>query len=106
MVNQPDTSNNLAIDTKGFEGLRRSAQDKSPEALKQASKQFESLFLNMVMKSMREAAPQDGFMDNGQTRMYTTMLDQQLTQTMANRGVGLADMLVKQSTEMAALTRR
>jgi flagellar protein FlgJ len=88
--------NGLAIDTKGFDGLRRAAQDNSPEALKQASKQFESVFLNMIMKSMREATPQDGVMDNDQTRMYTTMLDQQLTQSMANRGVGLADMLVKQ----------
>ena len=96
MVNQPNSLNGLAIDTKGVDGLRRSAQDKSPEALKQASKQFEALFLNMIMKSMREAAPQDGFMDNDQTRMYTTMLDQQLTQNMASRGVGLADMLVKQ----------
>jgi flagellar protein FlgJ len=95
MANQP-TVNGLSIDPKGFDALRRSAQDKSPEALKAASKQFEALFLNMVMKSMREATPQDGMMDNDQTKMYTAMLDQQLSQSMSNRGVGLADMLVKQ----------
>jgi flagellar protein FlgJ len=101
MVNDPNSLNGLAIDTKGVDSLRRSARDNSPEALKEASKQFEALFLNMMMKSMRQAAPQDGIMDNEQTRMYTTMLDQQLTQNMAKRGVGLADMLVKQlSTAM------
>lgn len=101
MVNEPNSLSGLAIDTKGVDSLRRSARDNSPEALKEASKQFEALFLNMMMKSMRQAAPQDGFMDNEQTRMYTTMLDQQLTQNMAKRGIGLADMLVKQlSTTM------
>ncbi|RJG05942.1 flagellar assembly peptidoglycan hydrolase FlgJ [Noviherbaspirillum cavernae] len=96
MINLPNSSNSLAIDTKSVESLRQSAKQNSPEALKEASKQFESLFLNMVMKSMREASPKEGLFDNEQSRMYTSMLDQQLSQTMANRGVGLADMLVRQ----------
>jgi flagellar protein FlgJ len=48
------------------------------------------------LKSMRDATPQDGPMDNDQTRMFTSMLDQQMSQNMANRGVGLADALVRQ----------
>jgi flagellar protein FlgJ len=48
------------------------------------------------MKSMREATPQDGMLDSDQTRMYTSMLDQQLTQRMASRGIGLADVMVRQ----------
>lgn len=96
MLNPSNTSQNLAIDTKGVETLRQSARQNSPEALKESAKQFEALFMNMIMKSMREASPQDGMFDNEQTKMYTSMLDQQLSQNFANRGVGLADMLVKQ----------
>ena len=52
--------------------------------------------MNMLMKSMREATPQDGMFDSEQTRMYTSMLDQQLTQRMASRGIGLAEVMVRQ----------
>jgi flagellar protein FlgJ len=50
----------------------------------------------MMMKSMRDATPQDGMLDSQQTKMFTGMLDQQMSQNMAKRGIGLADMLVRQ----------
>ncbi|MDO8350824.1 MAG: flagellar assembly peptidoglycan hydrolase FlgJ, partial [Gallionella sp.] len=50
----------------------------------------------MMLKSMREATPQDSMMDSDQTRMFTGMLDQQLAQSMSTRGIGLADMMVRQ----------
>ncbi len=96
MITPTDPSQNLAIDTQGLAELRRSAQQNSPDALKSAAKQFEALFMNMIMKSMREASPQEGIFDNDQSRMYTSMLDQQISQNLANRGVGLADMLIRQ----------
>ncbi len=96
MISPTDPSASLAIDAKGVESLKQSARQNSPEALKAAAKQFEALFMNMIMKSMREATPQDGMFDNDQSRMYMSMLDQQMSQNLANRGVGLADMLVRQ----------
>jgi len=48
------------------------------------------------MKSMRDATPQDGMMDSQQTKMFTTMLDQQTSQSIAKKGMGLADVLVRQ----------
>jgi flagellar protein FlgJ len=54
------------------------------------------------MKSMREATPTDGMTDNEQTKTFTTMLDSQLSQTMAKRGMGLADMLVRQMSSQTA----
>jgi flagellar protein FlgJ len=57
------------------------------------------MFINMMMKSMRDATPQDGMMDSQQTKMFTTMLDQQMSQNMAKRGIGLADMLMRQLTK-------
>jgi flagellar protein FlgJ len=96
MITPANPSQNLAIDTKGLAELRQSARQKSPEALKAAAKQFEALFMNMIMKSMREASLQESIVDNDQSRMYTSMLDQQLSQNLANRGLGLADMLMRQ----------
>ena len=86
----------LAADANSLNSLRSAAATQSPEALKGAAKQFEALFLNMMLKSMRDATPQDGMFDSPQTKMFTSMLDQQLSQNMAQRGVGLADMLVRQ----------
>lgn len=96
MINRINSADNLAIDSKGLDSLRQSARQNSPDALKSAAKQFEALFMNMVMKSMREASPQDGMFDNDQSRMYTSMLDQQLSQHLSGRGVGLADVLIRQ----------
>jgi flagellar protein FlgJ len=96
MVNRIDTSNNFAADVKDIGKLRQAAKENSPEALKATAKQFEALFMNMVLKSMREATPQEGVFDSQQSKMYTSMFDQQLSQTMASRGVGLADVLVRQ----------
>jgi flagellar protein FlgJ len=86
----------LAADANSLNSLRSAAATQSPESLKGAAKQFEALFLNMMLKSMRDATPQDGMFDSPQTKMFTSMLDQQLSQNMAQRGVGLADMLVRQ----------
>jgi flagellar protein FlgJ len=91
-----NSSSSLAIDAKGVENLKQAARQNSPEALKGAAKQFEALFMNMMMKSMRDATPQDGMFDSQQSRMYTSMLDQQISQNLASRGIGLADMLIRQ----------
>ena len=96
MANPLDTSAKLALDTQGLEQLRAQAKHSPDQALKAAAQQFESAFLNMMLKSMREATPQDGIFESEQTKMFTGMLDQQLAQSMSSRGVGLADMMVKQ----------
>jgi flagellar protein FlgJ len=92
----PDLSAKFALDTNSLGDLKQSAKAGSPEALKGAATQFESMFVNMMMKSMRDATPQDGPMDSQETRTFTTMLDQQMSQKLAKRGIGLADVLVRQ----------
>ena len=96
-----DLSGKFALDTKGLGDLKQSAKTGSPEALKGAATQFESMFINMMMKSMRAATPQDGPMDSQETKTFTSMLDQQMSQKLAKRGVGLADVLVRQLNTQA-----
>lgn len=96
MVNRTDASAKLALDMQSLEQLRAQAKHSPDQALKAAAQQFEAVFLNMMLKSMREASPQNGMFDSEQTRMFTSILDQQLAQNMASRGVGLADIMVRQ----------
>jgi flagellar protein FlgJ len=91
-----DQTSKLALDTNSLNGLKNSAKAGTPAAMKEAATQFEAMFINMMMKSMRDATPQEGMLDNQQTKTFTTMLDQQTSQNLAKRGVGLADVLVRQ----------
>lgn len=99
----PTISASLDANGKDISSLRRSAKENSPEALKGALKQFEALFVNMMLKSMRNATPQDGIFDSEQTKMYTSMLDQELSQNFAKRGIGLADAMLRQMTRNGAV---
>lgn len=54
------TPSTLAFDSQGLDALRAKAKTNPAESAAAAAKQFESLFLGMVMKSMRAATPQDG----------------------------------------------
>ncbi|WP_137719216.1 flagellar assembly peptidoglycan hydrolase FlgJ [Methylobacillus flagellatus] len=92
----PAATGQLAADAGSLEALKRSARSNAPEAIKATAVQFEAMFVNMMLKSMRDASPQDGVLDNEQTRTFTSMLDQQLSQSMAKRGLGLADVLARQ----------
>jgi peptidoglycan hydrolase FlgJ len=96
MISQTDLSGKFAYDTKGLDQLRQTARKDAPEALRSTAQQFEALFLNMVMKSMRDATPKEDLFGSEQEKMMTGMLDQQLSQNLAKRGVGLADALVLQ----------
>ncbi|UJP06446.1 MAG: flagellar assembly peptidoglycan hydrolase FlgJ [Nitrosomonas sp.] len=96
MVISPDISSKLAIDAKSLDDLQVLAKKDPDEALRKAAQQFEALFLNMLLKSMREATPKDGLLDSQQTQFYTQMYDQQLTQHLSVKGIGIADIMVQQ----------
>lgn len=96
MIDATELSGKLAFDANSLNKLKVSAKDQSPESIKEVAKQFEALFLNMVMKSMRAATPQDGVFDNEQSRTFTAMLDQQLSNNVSAKGVGLAEVLARQ----------
>jgi len=93
-------SSSFALDANGLAALKRQATDTSGDgqkkALKAAAGQFEAVFMNMLLKTMRDSMPKDGMLDSDTTRTYTSMFDQQLAQKMSQKGMGLADMIVKQ----------
>ncbi|MBC7624016.1 MAG: flagellar assembly peptidoglycan hydrolase FlgJ [Aeromicrobium sp.] len=86
----------LSFDARSLGDLKRSAASQQSGAIKETAKQFEVLFTNMLMKSMRDASPKDGMMSSSAGDMYTGMLDQQFAQKIASRGTGLADVIARQ----------
>jgi flagellar protein FlgJ len=96
MINSANTTDNLVLDTNSLSQLKRDAKENSPDAIKGVAKQFEAIFMNMMLKSMRDATPQDSPFDNEQSRTFTSMLDQQLSSNLASKGLGLADVLARQ----------
>jgi len=92
--------NSNVLDTHNLDSLRKRALGNDETALKEVAKQFESLFTNMLMKSMREANAAfetDSPMNNNYTQFYRDMQDKQMAADMSQTGsLGLADVIVKQ----------
>jgi flagellar protein FlgJ len=77
--------------------LKNEAKNNSPEAIKEVAKQFESVFVGMMLKSMRQASLAEGILDSSQSDFYRDMYDQQLSVNLsAEGGMGLADLIEKQ----------
>jgi len=99
MINNTDLSGKVAFDANSLNSLKSAAKENSPEAIKGVAKQFEAIFMNMMLKSMREASSQDNPFDNEQSRTFTSMLDQQLSSNLASKGLGLSDVLIRQLSQ-------
>ncbi len=98
MINSYDPTNKLAIDSKSVEDIRLLSKKDEQKALKEVAQQFEAIFLNMMLKSMREATSKGDLFNSQQTEFYTQMFDQQLAQDLSKNGLGLADIMVQQLT--------
>lgn len=79
-----------------IEALRGTAAKDPKAAVQAAAKQFESLFMQELMKSMRASTMQSGLLDNNATAMGTEMLDQQFAQKLSGMPGGLAAQIAKQ----------
>ena len=97
-----DLSQRFALDVQGFDALRAQAAASPQQSLKGVAKQFDAVFLQMMLKSMREATPQDSPLDSRDGAQFTSMLDEQLAQQMSSKGVGVADALIKQLSRSVA----
>jgi len=86
-----------AWDAQSLNELKSKAGQDPGANLRPVARQVEGMFVQMMLKSMREALPKDGLFSSDSSRMYTSMYDQQIAQQMtAGKGLGLADMMVKQ----------
>lgn len=94
----PASPSSLNIDSRSLDQLRGAASRDPKSAARQAAVQFESMFMQMVLKSMRDATPKSEDAGPGGDT-FTGMLDQQMAKQFAGRPGGLAQMLEKQMTK-------
>ncbi len=84
-------------DFESMSGLRKKAANDPHATLRQVAKHFESLYMNMMLKSMRQASMGDPIFDSNSSGVYRDMFDSQIALQMSQQnGMGIADMLVKQ----------
>ena len=85
----------LAADARGVDALRATAARDPKSAIKEAAKQFEALFMQQMMKSMRQASESSGLLDNSTTKLGTEMLDTQFAQQMTGLRGGLSEAIAR-----------
>ena len=91
-----DLTQRFALDVQGFGKLSAQAKASPQAGMKMAAQQFDAVFTQMMLKSMRDATPQDGPFDSHDSATFTSMMDQQLSQQLSQKGIGVADAMLKQ----------
>ena len=103
-----------AVDSRAVDALRdpaanvlRARASSDPKSvIKAAAKQFEALFMQQLMKSMRESTLASGMLDNAGTQMGTEMLDTQFANQMTGLPGGLGDVIARQlERQMSGMTQ-
>ena len=111
MVNQPQTggaaTGSLYHDLSGLNDLKRASRDDPNAAIDKVAKQFESMFIQMMLKSMRDALPKEGLFSSNDMDTYTEMADQQIAVNLAESGgIGLADVIARQLRPDSGVSKR
>ena len=88
----------LSADTQSLGALKLEAGKNSKSAIKETAKQFESLFMRELIKSMREATMKSGMLDSPGGDLGTDLLDQQFAVQMSGKSGGLSDLIEQQLT--------
>jgi len=95
-VSSSAASSPLATDTRSLDALRGNAARDPKAAIHEAARQFEALFMQQLMKSMRDSTMAAGMLDNEGSKLGTEMLDHQLSTQMTGLPGGLADAIARQ----------
>lgn len=86
-----------ALDFAGLAQMRAGAVQGKEKVTKEVAQQFEAIFINMMLKSMREATERSGLLDSEATKTYESMFDQQMSTDLASKGTfGIAAALQNQ----------
>ncbi len=93
----------LAIDTRPLASLKARAGADPEAAAREAAKQFEALFMNELVKSMRASVPASD-LDNAGSQLGTEMLDKQFASQLTGMKGGLSEAILKQLERQMGLT--
>jgi flagellar protein FlgJ len=103
----PDPRMRNALDFAGLAQMRAGAVQGEEKVTKEVAQQFESIFINMMLKSMRDATERSGLLDSEATKTYESMFDQQMSTELAGKGTfGIAQALQNQLNLNPSTSRR
>lgn len=86
----------LVTDVAGLNQLKTEARANQAATAGEVAKQFEGMLVQMMIKSMRQASLGEGILDSQQSLFYRDLYDQQLALHLAERGLGLAEVIKRQ----------
>jgi len=97
MVASAISTPKIYTDIQGLQNLKRAAREDAAGAAREVAQQFESLFVKMMLKSMRDANFGDEIFGSDQMDTYQDMYDNQMAMELSKgKGIGLADIIVRQ----------
>ena len=90
------------LDANSLNKITALSRKDNQAALKEVAKQFEALFLQQMLKTMRDTNQifaEDNPMNSNEMQFHQEMLDQQMVLNLANgKGMGLAEVFYRQMT--------
>ncbi|MBK9364190.1 MAG: flagellar assembly peptidoglycan hydrolase FlgJ [Rubrivivax sp.] len=100
----PPRAPGLGFDARSLDALRGAAARDPKAAVREAAKQFESLFMQELMKSMRSTTLASGMLDNEGSKLGTEMLDTQLSGSLSGMKGGLSEAIMRQLERQMGLS--
>lgn len=98
-TNNQSNSPSIYSDLQSLDSIRKQAQVDKRGAIKAAAKEFEAFFMNMMLKSMRQASEvigEDSMFSSSQEKMFVGMLDEQMSVELSQKGdLGIAELMTR-----------
>lgn len=93
-----------ALDFEGLGKLRAQARQSEQAAVRETAQQFEALFVQMMLRSMRETVDKSELSEGHGQETFEAMFDREVGHQIARRGaLGLADMLVRDHAQRSRM---
>ena len=111
LIKRTENQNTLfsQLTEKNLEGMRNQSkfgQIDSEKDMEKVARDFESVFVNKLLESMRKAVPKSGLLDSSALDMYQSMMDQEMAKNMSERkGMGLGEMVYKDLSRLDKVFR-
>ena len=111
LIKKAETQNTLfsQLTEKNLESMRNQSkfgQIDSEKDMEKVARDFESVFVNKLLESMRKAVPKSGLLDSSALDMYQSMMDQEMAKNMSERkGMGLGEMVYKDLSRLDKVFR-
>ena len=111
LIKRSENQNTLfsQLTEKNLESMRNQSkfgQIDSEKDMEKVARDFESVFVNKLLESMRKAVPKSGLLDSSALDMYQSMMDQEMAKNMSERkGMGLGEMVYKDLSRLDKVFR-